>query len=209
VGPIKSSVTGNPTAFSHRRSWLSARRVLTAEGESILPLRGTVYICQYRRRDATDPSFSPKRLRTRDIDGGQDRVVGYGWRVSWVMERRSFATARPVSFDRHVAVLQWPIQEEWVRSRDPWRLLAPTSLMPRWIGIKPPIATDHFYSGGFTTMVAMTGGRYITPKAGVPSVAGTTLVTLGGGNPREQSGQDRGRRCVWQRHGTGRPVVTS
>ena len=48
--------------------------------------------------------------------------------------------------------------------------------------LKPPIPTDRFYSGGFTTLVALTGATYIVPKNGGPSVAGTNVVTLGGGN---------------------------
>jgi hypothetical protein len=48
--------------------------------------------------------------------------------------------------------------------------------------LKPPIPTDRFYSGGFTTLVALTGATYIAPKNGGPSVAGTNVVTLGGGN---------------------------
>jgi uncharacterized repeat protein (TIGR03803 family) len=48
--------------------------------------------------------------------------------------------------------------------------------------LKPSSPTDRFYSGGFTTLVALTGNVYIKPKAGIPSVAGTNTVTLGGGN---------------------------
>jgi uncharacterized repeat protein (TIGR03803 family) len=47
---------------------------------------------------------------------------------------------------------------------------------------KLPVATDLFYRGGFTTTVALTGATYLSPTAGVPSVAGTNTVTLGGGN---------------------------
>ncbi len=48
--------------------------------------------------------------------------------------------------------------------------------------LKPPIPTDRFYSGGFTISVPLTGAVYIPEKKGGPSVAGTNLVTLGGGN---------------------------
>jgi uncharacterized repeat protein (TIGR03803 family) len=48
--------------------------------------------------------------------------------------------------------------------------------------LKPPVPTDRFYSGGFTTQVSLTGARYVTPKHGGPSVVGTNVVTLGGGN---------------------------
>lgn len=48
--------------------------------------------------------------------------------------------------------------------------------------VKPPLPTEHFYSGGFTTSVALTGSTYIPPKHGGLTIAGTNVVTLGGGN---------------------------
>ncbi len=48
--------------------------------------------------------------------------------------------------------------------------------------LKPPLPTTHFYSGGFTTLVELTGAVYTKPNNGNPSVAGTNVVTLGGGN---------------------------
>jgi uncharacterized repeat protein (TIGR03803 family) len=48
--------------------------------------------------------------------------------------------------------------------------------------LKPPLPTDHFYSGGFTTSVALIGSTYVVPKHGGTTIAGTNVVTLGGGN---------------------------
>ena len=51
---------------------------------------------------------------------------------------------------------------------------------------KPLTPTDHFYSGGFTTLVSLVGGAYLKPNSSTNSiglsVAGTNVVTLGGGN---------------------------
>jgi hypothetical protein len=47
---------------------------------------------------------------------------------------------------------------------------------------KPSIPNARFYPNGFNTSVTMTGARYITPSAGVPSIAGDVELTLGGGN---------------------------
>jgi hypothetical protein len=51
---------------------------------------------------------------------------------------------------------------------------------------KPPVPTDHFYSGGFTTLVSLVGAAYLKPNSSTNSaglsVAGTNVVTLGGGN---------------------------
>ena len=51
---------------------------------------------------------------------------------------------------------------------------------------KPPVPTDRFYSGGFTTLVSLVGAAYLRPNSSTNSiglsVAGTNVVTLGGGN---------------------------
>ena len=51
---------------------------------------------------------------------------------------------------------------------------------------KPPVPTDSFYSGGFTTLVSLAGAAYLKPNSSTNSaglsVAGTNVVTLGGGN---------------------------
>jgi uncharacterized repeat protein (TIGR03803 family) len=47
---------------------------------------------------------------------------------------------------------------------------------------KPAIPKDHFYSGGFTTTVMLSGAPYISPSAGGPSVAESGTLTLGGGD---------------------------
>ncbi len=51
---------------------------------------------------------------------------------------------------------------------------------------KPPVPADRFYSGGFTTLVSLAGGLYLKPNSSTNSaglsVAGTNVVTLGGGN---------------------------
>ena len=51
---------------------------------------------------------------------------------------------------------------------------------------KPPVPTDRFYSGGFTALVSLVGAGYLRPNSSTNSadlsVAGTNVVTLGGGN---------------------------
>jgi uncharacterized repeat protein (TIGR03803 family) len=51
---------------------------------------------------------------------------------------------------------------------------------------KPPIPADRFNSGGFTTLVSLAGAAYLKPNSSTNSVglsvAGTNVVTLGGGN---------------------------
>jgi uncharacterized repeat protein (TIGR03803 family) len=47
---------------------------------------------------------------------------------------------------------------------------------------KPPVPSNPLYPGGFATAVGLTGAQYIPPSHGVPSVAGTAQLTLGGGN---------------------------
>jgi uncharacterized repeat protein (TIGR03803 family) len=51
---------------------------------------------------------------------------------------------------------------------------------------KPPVPADRFYSGGFTTLVSLVGAEYLRPNSSTNSaglsVAGTNVVTLGGGN---------------------------
>jgi uncharacterized repeat protein (TIGR03803 family) len=51
---------------------------------------------------------------------------------------------------------------------------------------KPPVTSDRFYSGGFTTLVSLAGAAYLKPNSSTNSaglsVAGTNVVTLGGGN---------------------------
>jgi hypothetical protein len=48
--------------------------------------------------------------------------------------------------------------------------------------IKPQTAKDHFYPTGFTTVVTLSGAKFVKPSAGGPSVAGNAQVILGGGN---------------------------
>ena len=48
--------------------------------------------------------------------------------------------------------------------------------------IRPALPTSHYYSAGFATDVALLGQIYVSPSAGGPSVAGSKLFTLGGGN---------------------------
>jgi hypothetical protein len=47
---------------------------------------------------------------------------------------------------------------------------------------KPVGAKDRFYPAGFTTTVALTGAKYVSPSDGGPSIAGSGQLTLGGGN---------------------------
>jgi uncharacterized repeat protein (TIGR03803 family) len=47
---------------------------------------------------------------------------------------------------------------------------------------KPPVPSDRLYPAGFTTSVGFTGAQYLSPSHGVPSIAGTAQLTLGGGN---------------------------
>ena len=47
---------------------------------------------------------------------------------------------------------------------------------------KPPVPSSRLYPDGFATAVGLTGAQYITPVHGVPSIAGTAQLTLGGGN---------------------------
>jgi uncharacterized repeat protein (TIGR03803 family) len=47
---------------------------------------------------------------------------------------------------------------------------------------KPVSTLDHDYPGGFATSPNLSGARYISPKDGGPSIAGSGTLTLGGGN---------------------------
>ena len=47
---------------------------------------------------------------------------------------------------------------------------------------KPPEPKNLHYPDGFTTTVALSGGIYISPADGGPSIAGSGQLTLGGGN---------------------------
>jgi hypothetical protein len=47
---------------------------------------------------------------------------------------------------------------------------------------RPPMSTSHYFPAGFTTNVTLLGEKYVSPADGGPSVVGTNVVTLGGGN---------------------------
>ena len=47
---------------------------------------------------------------------------------------------------------------------------------------RPPQSTSHYFPAGFTTNVTLQGEKYVPPTNGGPSVAGTNVVMLGGGN---------------------------
>jgi uncharacterized repeat protein (TIGR03803 family) len=47
---------------------------------------------------------------------------------------------------------------------------------------KQPGAAGPLYPGGFSTVVTLSGGSYLSPKAGGPSVAAMGQLTVGGGN---------------------------
>ncbi|MGD0017609.1 MAG: choice-of-anchor D domain-containing protein [Verrucomicrobiia bacterium] len=47
---------------------------------------------------------------------------------------------------------------------------------------RPAISTARYYPSGFATNVTLTGGKYVSPKAGGSSPAGDRQITLGWGN---------------------------
>jgi hypothetical protein len=47
---------------------------------------------------------------------------------------------------------------------------------------RPLMPTSHYYPLGFSTNVTLMGEKYVSPSAHGPSVAGSKLLTLGGGN---------------------------
>ena len=47
---------------------------------------------------------------------------------------------------------------------------------------RPPLPASPFFLAGFTTNVTLLGEKYVSPTNGGPSVAGTNVVMLGGGN---------------------------
>ncbi len=47
---------------------------------------------------------------------------------------------------------------------------------------KPPVATDRFYTNGFTTALMVTGAVYVSPFSKGPPLPQSGTVTLGGGN---------------------------
>ena len=47
---------------------------------------------------------------------------------------------------------------------------------------RPPLPATAYFPAGFTTNVTLLGEKYVSPTNGGPSILGTNVVTLGGGN---------------------------
>jgi hypothetical protein len=107
--------------------------------------------------------------------------TGLGRMIGFLADGTKITVSVPLS--KHGT---WPLYQVLYKNRGAcigWVSVGTNSSLGATVDwFRPPLPTSPFFPAGFTTNVTLFGEKYVSPADGGPSVAGTNIVTLGGGN---------------------------